>query len=257
MQNHLVGCKGKTTELGEIFLENMSEIKSSFIHKKKMLRLYQAVIWVGSVVILISFMMAIFNNQRFAARTYMRNFLFCPLSGLLISINTILSKLFFVYSNSFLYSIQFSLDLLYLAFWAHFFLNVFINRNDLLKIKILFFSTFLIAVALYIFSNHQQANLHLLSVMNLCNTISCTFFYYKLFKNVPDQDIKFEPSFWVIAGLFFYSALSLPFYALNDYIKATFPLIASDIFAISNVMIIIMHFFFIKAYICTIRLYKE
>ena len=218
--------------------------------------LSHSVIWIGSLVIFISFMTAISVNQKLAARIYMRNFYFCPLIALLVSTNTILNKSFLIYSDSVFYSTQFFLDLLYQFFWVHFFLKIFIKKNDLIKIKILFVVTLTTVVVLHIFSDHQKSNLHILSLINICNTIFCTFFYYKLFKTTPDKDIRLEPSFWVIAGLFFYSCLSVPFYALNDYIKDSFPLIASDIFAISNMITIIMHFFFLKAYICTLRLYS-
>jgi len=220
-------------------------------------RLNNSVLWIGSVVILISFILALAINQRLKIRAYMRNFFLFPLIGLLLSTNTILSRFFFTYGDEVFYPIQSLLDLLSLCFWAHFFLNVFVNKNDLVKIRILFVSTVVTAIGLYIFSNHKQSNLHLLSVMNICNTIFCIFFYYRLFKRVPNQDIRFEPCFWVIAGLFFYSSLSLPFYSLNDYIRVTFPAIAMYILAISNMMIIIMYFFFIKACICTVRLHRE
>jgi hypothetical protein len=87
--------------------------------------------------------------------------------------------------------------------------------------------------------------------------VFCIYFYHKLFKDLPTKNIKSEPSFWIVTGLFFYSCLSVPFYTLNEYMRSSFTrIVYTNIFSISNILIIIMHLFFIKAYICTIRLHK-
>jgi hypothetical protein len=131
------------------------------------------------------------------------------------------------------------------------------DRKKSKKIKILFLSTLLIAVYLIYFNSTNTPNLHIHALSNICKTIFCIFFYNKLFKNTPHQNILLEPSFWIVTGLIFYSCLSLPFYALNSYIRQQFvPVISYNIFSISNMLIIIMHLFFLKAYLCTTRLLK-
>ncbi len=138
-----------------------------------------------------------------------------------------------------------------------FFSSVFDNKSDTIKLKIAFFITFCFALFSYFYNPLDKPNLHTLSIFNICKTIFCIYFYYDLFRKPPYQKIKSEPSFWIITGLFFYSCLSMPFYALNDYLRAEFPAtISENLFTISNIMIIIMHLFFIKAYLCTLRLRK-
>lgn len=217
--------------------------------------LSNTVIWIGTGVILISLILAIViptNN-----RPYMKGFFFCPLISLAVSANSISSRFFFLYPIEKNFLIQNILHLFDLLFWVLFFLKIPKIKRDFKKIKILFVSTLTIATLLFYLNTSDNPNLHIHVLSNMCKTIFCIFFYNNLFKNLPDQNILLEPSFWIIAGLFFYSCLSLPFYALHSYIKQQFiSIIYSNIFSISNMLIIIMHLFFIKAYLCTIRQHK-
>ncbi len=186
----------------------------------------------------------------------MQGFFFGPLITLLVSANSI-SRFFFLYTIEKVFFIQSILLLCDLLFWASFFLKNLKNKQDSKKIKILFTCTLLISVYLLYFSSTNSPNFHIYALTNMCKAIFCIFFYNNLFKNLPDQYILSEPSFWIVTGLIFFSCLSLPFYALNSYIKQQFlPVISYNIFSISNMLIIIMHLFFIKAYLCTIRLHK-
>lgn len=220
-----------------------------------MYSLSTGVVWLGTGIILISFITALLipkNNI-----PYMKGFFFCPLIALLVSINTICGSLFSMYSINLFFIIQNFMSLLDLLFWCTFFLIIFKNKKDADKIKILLAITLLVAVYLYFFSKVNNQNLHLIALAAICKTIFCIFFFYKLFKNLFYQNLLKEPSFWIVTGLIFYSCLSLPFYGLNSYFKFQFSsIIASNIFSISNMLLIIMHLFFIKAYICTMRVHK-
>jgi len=217
--------------------------------------LNNTVIWVGTGVILISFIIAIIIPKK--NKSYMKGFFFCPLLSLLVSVNSISSRFFLLYTIEKNFFIQTILHLCDLLFWTLFFLKISKDKKDFRNIKILFISTLVIAVQLVYFNNSDNPNLHIHALSSMCKTIFCIFFYNNLFKNLPKQNILLEPSFWIVTGLFFYSCLSLPFYALNSYIKQQFlPVIYSNIFSISNMLIIIMHLFFIKAYLCTIRQHK-
>ena len=213
------------------------------------------VIWIGTAVILISFVMAILIPVY--KSTYMKGFYFYSLIALLTSINTILGSLFLLYSSKLFYIIQSILSLSNLVFWTLFFLILLKDRIYSRIIYFLFICTLLLAVYLLNMSYINKPNLQIRALINMCQTIYCIFFYHNLFKNITYQNILLEPSFWIVAGLIFFSCLSLPIYALNSYIKQEFPLIISaNIFSISNMLIIIMHLFFIKAYLCTIRLHR-
>ena len=220
-----------------------------------MYTLNNIVICIGTLVILISFIIALLMPK--SNRVYMKGFFFCSFIALLTSINTICTSFFLLYSLKICFLIQNILIIADLLFWTLFFMKLLKERNILKKIILLFICTLLLAIYLFYSSDTEKPNLQVLGLVNICKSIFCIFFYYKIFTKLPNQNILLEPSFWIISGLIFYSCLSLPFYALNNYIKIEFPpLISYNIFSISNILIIIMYIFFIKAYLCTIRLSK-
>lgn len=187
----------------------------------------------------------------------MKWFFLYPQIALLVSINSICGSLLSLYPINLFFTIQSYLFLVDLFFWCLFFLQILNDKKDGNKITILFSITLFTAFYLLFFSKVDKSNLHIVALSAICKTIFCIFFFYKLFKNLYYQNILKEPAFWIVSGLIFCSCLSLPFYGLNSYIKLQFPpLIASNIFSVSNMLIIIMHLFFIKAYICTIRVHK-
>jgi hypothetical protein len=187
----------------------------------------------------------------------MRWFFLYPLIAFLVSINSICGPLFLLYSTNLFFTIQSYLFLVDLFFWYYFFLQILNNKKDGEKIKNLLSITLLIAFYLLFFSKVDKRNLHIVALSAICKTVFCIFFFYKLFKKLYYQNILKEPAFWIVTGLIFYSCLSLPFYGLNSYIKSHFSLlISSNIFSVSNILIIIMHLFFIKAYLCTIQVHK-
>ncbi len=219
-----------------------------------MATLNNIVIWFGTGVIIISFIIALSLSKN--SNNYMKGFFLCPLIALLVSINSIFGSIFFLYNQELCFLIQSFLFLFELLFWSFFFLKILKDKKDSMKIKILFSITLLISIYLIYFSNVDKRNLNIVALSVICKTIFCIFFYYDLFKNLSYRNILLEPVFWIVTGLIFYSCLSLPIYTLNSYIKLLLPVFASNIFSISNMLIIIMHLFFIKAYLCKIRLHK-
>jgi hypothetical protein len=182
---------------------------------------------------------------------YMKGFFFINFIYLAISINSILGAYYSFYSRELCFSIQSFLLLSDLRFWALFFLKLLPDKKSKRIIGILFTISLLFSLLILYYNNTDKSNLQILVVLNICKTIFCIRFYHTLFKNLTSQNILLEPAFWIINGLIFYSCLSLPFYGLNDYIKQQFSsLISNNIFSISNMLIIIMFFFFIKAYLC-------
>jgi len=187
----------------------------------------------------------------------MKRFFLYPLLALLVSINSICGRILLLYPSNLFFNIQSYLFLVDLFFWCCFFSVILNNKKDSDKIKALFIITFFVAVYLLFFNKVDKRNLHIGALSAICKTVFCVFFFYKLFKNLYYQNILKEPVFWIVTGLIFSSSLLLPFYGLNSYIKAQFPpLISSNIFSVSNMLIIIMHLFFMKAYLCTIQVHK-
>lgn len=212
-------------------------------------KLNNAVIWVGTFVITVTFIISLIYSNR--SGNYMKGFFFCILIGLLLSINSILGILFYSYNDNIRFTFQSILLLLDLVFWSLFFFRILKDAKNKRIIKTMFVATFSFAVYILYYNSKSQPNLHVAAILNICKTVYCILFYLNLFKKISDQNILEQPAFWVVSGVIFYSSLSLPFYGLNDYICLQFPpLISYNIFSISNMLIIIMYLFFIKAFLC-------
>ncbi len=187
----------------------------------------------------------------------MKWFFLCPLIALLVSINSISGKIFSLYPIDTFYIFQNCLSLFEILFWFSFFLQIIKAKKARAQLTILLAITLIFAFYLLFLSKVGINNIHILALTAICKTVFCIFFFYKLFKNLFYQNILKEPAFWIVTGLIFYSTLSLPFYGLNSYLKFQFSRsVSSNFFSVSNMLIIIMHLFFIKAYLCTIRVYR-
>lgn len=185
----------------------------------------------------------------------MKVFFVCIVIALLVSVNSIFGLFLPKYNLKICFFIQNILFLLDLFFWGLFFLKVLRDKKSQRIMKVLFAITFSIAAFILYINGMAKVNLQALAVINICKTIFCILFYHHLFKIISIQNLFKDPLFWIVTGVIFYSCLSLPFYGLNNYIKLQFPpLIATNIFSISNMLIIIKYLFFIKAFLCTINL---
>jgi hypothetical protein len=89
--------------------------------------------------------------------------------------------------------------------------------------------------------------------VNFCLLLFCILYYYQLFKFLPKGNLLAQPSFWIVSGIFFSMGITIPFYSVTNYLKAT---LASEVFSSLNSIGLfaygVMHLFFIKAYICSL-----
>ncbi len=93
---------------------------------------------------------------------------------------------------------------------------------------------------------------------NLGLAVFCVIYYYRLFDNLPILNLRKEPAFWVITGIFFCMSLNIPMFAFYNYLKirvSSYNLILLK--SIGAFGYTLMHVFFIKAYLCSIRLQKQ
>jgi hypothetical protein len=84
--------------------------------------------------------------------------------------------------------------------------------------------------------------------------IMCLAYFFELFTNAPKINISQRPSFLIVTGAFFYSALMIPFFMLaNDMLQfeaSTYHLL----FTFHFVLLIIMLTAISKAFLCKIRI---
>ena len=223
-----------------------------------MYSLYNIVICIGTGVIIISLVLALNICNKKYSPSMINSFFICPLIALLLSANTITHDFFLHYNNRIHFTIQNILFLFDLIYWTSFFLKLFNAKVYSKRIIFIILITLLIASLTFFVNDLNRPNLYFSAIFNICKCLFCILFYHKLFKIIPNKIITNEPSFWFVTGLFFYSCISIPFYTLHNYIKEIFQSsISLDIFAISNILIIVMHIFFIKAYLCIVQQRKE
>jgi hypothetical protein len=216
---------------------------------------YKYVIFFGTCCIFISFIGSLIIMKD--RRPYIRYFFIGPLIALLASANAIFSIFLSLYGEVSRYFLQSILFFLELSFWTFFFLKIIQGFKDKKQIRVLFFIVVFLSCLLQYFNTFSYPNIHIMGLHNVCKTLFCIIYYRTLFKNFYHKNLVEEPMFWIVTGLFFYSSLSIPFYALNSYIKTNFTFeIGNNIFTISNCLIIVMHTFFIKAYLCIAHQHK-
>ncbi|MBK7885345.1 MAG: hypothetical protein IPJ81_17355 [Chitinophagaceae bacterium] len=76
------------------------------------------------------------------------------------------------------------------------------------------------------------------------------YYYYKLLNNAePTLKLWTDPTFWIVTGLFLYATITLPIFALKDYLLFNFGIYAAYYsFAFTNVIVIVEYLLFIKAF---------
>lgn len=212
-----------------------------------MVTIFQKIIFgIGTSVILISLVYALLIFKSVSKKHPMKYFCVSPIIALILSINTLL-YFYNCYNQKAYFLFQYGLFFMDAVFWGYFFSKIFKISSDQRMVQLLFLVAFSINAILISSSIYSVPSFHLQAIFNLFKTLSCLFYYLRLFKNESKFNLTKEPIFWVTNGVFFYNGLSLPFYTLNSYFKNAMPLdLYHNIFSITNILIITMHLFFIK-----------
>ncbi len=183
----------------------------------------------------------------------MVGFFWYPLIALLVTLSVFINKNFF-YGNS-LGSIINNLSLIFhYSFLSSFIIRVLPQKNKPRFIKVIFlFFLFLIIMTLLLSDMNTQVHVAF-SISNLGLTIFCIIYYYQLFNNIPIIDLRKEPSFWIVTGVFFCMSMFIPISATRDYLKLKIGDAAQNfLYSILVFCYIVMHLFFVKAYLCAAR----
>ena len=211
----------------------------------------------GSIVILCSLATSLYIRTKKNIPDYIQIFYLYPLSALFISFTTLTHELVFKMPKS-NYNILVNLYfVIHLIFWYSFFTRYFGPGKRKLLVKRIFFITSLSVLTVIITTKFEFTNYKLGAVCNLNFVLYCLIYFISLFKNEPIYKISKEPSFWIITGLFFYSTFSLPLFPIFDYFRNNgLTQLSLTIVMVINLLIIIMHLFFIKGCLCLTRQHK-
>ena len=214
-------------------------------------------IFVGSIVILCSLTIAIYIRPKKYTPSYIKNFYIYPLTALFISFTTIINMLIYripKFSYNILVNLFFTIHLI---FWYFFFVNYFDNHKTKSLVKKIFFVTVVSTVTVITTNKFEFTNYKLGAISDLNFALYCLLYFISLFRNEPIRKITEDPSFWIITGLFFYSTFSLPLFPIFDYFRNNLLLqVSESVVMVINLLIIIMHLFFIKGCLCLTRQHK-
>lgn len=162
------------------------------------------------------------------------------------------------YIESNFLGVQFSQYLLNFSLLFHFlFLGSFIFK--VLPKRGLFFIIILLILLLFIayilfFSDWNFLVNKAFAVTNFSLTVLCLVYYFQILKlEVPFSLIN-EPSFWIITGIFIGMGSSSPLSAIIDYLAYDSSGLKHQFFyKLVAASYTIMHLFFIKGYLCSIK----
>lgn len=173
--------------------------------------------------------------------------------GAILAIATFLKKYWVLYDQKLASLINSSCLLFHFIF-----LSAFIYCTLPYKKSILYRVIFLVCTVLIIFclftNNSYTLPSNAFAISNLGLVIFCCFYYYQLFEAVPTITLLKEPSFWIITGIFFCMCSTVPILAIRFYLlHNTSQKFYSTIEIVIPFAYGVMHLFFIKAYVCSIR----
>ena len=183
-----------------------------------------------SVVIVLSFAFSLrlMNNKE--VPIYMKNFYLYPLVAIMVLIPIVLTACF--------------------SFLSRFIISVIPGNKETPFLRNVYW-IFLLPILYFLFRNDLTTqNNQAFSISNLGLTFLCIKYYYRLFKNLPQINLKKEPSFWIVTGVFIGMSLHIPVSAMIDYVRDKISIF--NYIILGNILLItytIMHLFFIKAFI--------
>lgn len=216
--------------------------------------LYDIIIWIGTGFIIISLLFSFFfcDSRKYH---YLTHFYLITLITFLTSLNAIFGFLLHYYTKTYFISCQNILFILDAIFWYFFFIALL--KFNLFTIKKIMLFLIVLIIVLRVYTGVSSPNFQVHAFSNLVKLILCLLYFNELFKTNLRLDLKSDPAFWIVTGLFFYCAVSFPVYAIHDHLKEKLGnALAGNIFATTNIAIIIMHLLFIKACICSIQVRK-
>ena len=188
----------------------------------------------------------------------MRGFYWYPTIGLVITLPGFFIENYFRNFKMY-YSILNNVSLIFhYSFLSMFIIRVMPNRKVDNFLKIVFYIFLSILLFLLYKERIDKQNTFAFATANLGLTIFCVIYYYRLFNNLPVFNLKKEPSFWIITGIFFCMGSNIPLITVSNYLYQNISITNSRVVnSIAIFCYIIMHLFFIKAFICSVRPQKQ
>jgi len=126
--------------------------------------------------------------------------------------------------NNFIYGSNAWISAVELWVYYYFFFRVIQNSivKRIMKILLIIFTT--VFVVLAIFKIYESDSIRYTSEIIgaaefLFLLLPCFTYYFELLAIKTTEDLFKRPSFWIVTGIFFYSAISIPYYLIGNFLQ--------------------------------------
>ncbi len=210
-----------------------------------------------AICIVLSFIISLRLISNDKIPFYLQRFFWYPTIGVVtISLALVANNLYrpFIFFANFTNNISLIFHYWFLSF---FIIRAIPNVKKCYYLKIIFV-TFIFLIVVFLSNDSLiQINTTAFGIANFGLMLFCLLYYYQLFNYIPTLNLLKEPSFWIITGIFFSMSVHIPILVTVDFLHSKISIEIYRLFAcISMFCYSIMHLFFIKAYLCAIRLQK-
>lgn len=185
-----------------------------------------------------------------------------PLSFLIIIIISYIAAI--LCDNKILQYNQFSLEsyadyfftLVEMLIFMHFFSLVLKNKSKkkiLIFVQLFFIVYFIIELFLNEkfpnkITNETQSRVYTTEAIILL--IPCVMYFIELFRTPSSSNLKFNPSFWIVSGLFFFLICTLPYSLVENYLRKKHLSLLASFYSLFYIFYIIFFLMITKAYLC-------
>ncbi len=215
------------------------------------MKLHNFIVHFGTGIIFIAFIVAIAFSKK-EKPFYFKYILLFIILGFGVSLNTILNLHLKLGRNLIMFAIERAL-MLFQFFALGLFFSALLKKSIFSrKIKLLFYVSSIIGMILIPIAILANAFLYTQIATNLVLIIFCVFYFRDLLSTKPTLILIKSSAFWIVTGIFFVCCISFPIYSLQPFIanNQEYKSVSTQIFAISNMALIVMYLFIIKSYLC-------
>lgn len=218
--------------------------------------LFYIVVYLGTAVIFISSCVCIYARRFLRKTSKLEFFYIYPLIILLQSGTACLYVIYSPYSPRVAITIEkffFTIDLFFWIFFYHLIIN---NKSKLMQF-FLVCNSVLFVLLISVINLLESSAYFGVGISNIGKCLFCLAYFYDLLKSTPTRILRNEPVFLISLGLFFSAALNAPIFITIAYLATiTDKLLTLCLFSITNLSVIVMHLFFIKAQLCVRQLHR-
>jgi hypothetical protein len=207
-------------------------------------------------VLIVSIFISLTRRKKFKILKYFPIYLFWLLAVLILNSVCLYPNSLCFYLLPFVQYTDYFFTLVELIVFSNFFYRLIKNyslKKGIVVINIIFAIYFIYKgvfdVNFYLgISEATQAKVYTIEAVVLL--IICLIYFFQLFRDLPFSNLRDEPVFWVSAGVLFFTAGTLPYSLLENYIVTNYFSFSFSLYSIFYVFYVLLFSMIIKAYLC-------